>query len=453
MGKTMISVTQLGVQPGDDKVQTAGFQAALDQVWLSGGGVVQVPAGRYLIGSIRLRSNTTLYLCAGAELYGVRDPAAYEILKNDALEPLPAQWISEKGWEPFRKGIVRSYDFMKPCSPWTNGLIRAVGAENVAVIGEPGSLIDGQDCYNENGEEYYRGPHGVSMHHCRNITLRGYTIRNTGNWAHLIYHTVGITVNSVVVQGGHDGVHCRGCTNITIQDCEFYTGDDCIAGCANVNVLVTDCVFNTACSGMRFGGTNILVRNSKFYGPAKYFFRGSLSKEEKRDGAQAHRPHRVNMLSAFTYLADFSVPILEEPGNLIIKDCTIDNVDRFLCYNFSGNAHWQTCKPLAAVKFENIKATGIELPLTAYGSAELPVDLTLKHVDVSFRDDVKDVDFLHLAYYGNVWLDDVHVTAQGDMHLIKHWTQGNISLANVTCSAPENEWIVEAQEPFYCKAI
>ena len=453
MEKLLISVTDLGAKPGSTDVQTVFFQEALDRVWQSGGGVVQVPAGRYLIGSIRIRSNTTLYLCAGAEIYGVREPAAYNILTNDTLEPLPAEWISEKGWEPFRKGVVRSYDFMKPCSPWTNGLIRAVGAENVSIIGEPGSLIDGQDCYDENGEEYYRGPHGISMFHCRNVTMRGYKIRNTGNWAHLIYHTVGICVSSVIVEGGHDGVHTRGCTNITVQNCEFYTGDDCIAGCANVNVLITDCVFNTACSGLRYGGTNILVRNSKFYGPAKFFFRGSLSVEEKKNGAEAHRPHRVNMLSAFTYLADFSVPIIEEPGNIIIKDCTIDNVDRFLCYNFSGNANWQTCKPLASIKFENIVAKDIAMPLTAYGSASLPVDLSLKHIQVSFRDDVESVDFLHLAYYGNVRLEDVHVTATCQIHLAKYWTQGNISLTDVTCTAPENEWIVEATEPFYCKAI
>ena len=93
------------------------------------------------------------------------------------------------------------------------------------------------------------------------------------------------------------------------------------------------------------------------------------------------------------------------------------------------------------------------MPLTAYGSAELPVDLTLKHIDVAFRDDVSDVDFLHLAYYGKVQLDDVHVTAKGDLHLVKRWTQGDISLNNVTCSAPENEWIVDAEEAFYCQAI
>jgi hypothetical protein len=91
--------------------------------------------------------------------------------------------------------------------------------------------------------------------------------------------------------------------------------------------------------------------------------------------------------------------------------------------------------------------------LTAYGSSELPVDLTLKHVDVAFRENVEEVDFLHLAYYGNVRLEDVHVTATGKVNLVKRWTQGDIVMNDVTCSAPESEWIVDAQEPFYCKAI
>ena len=108
---------------------------------------------------------------------------------------------------------------------------------------------------------------------------------------------------------------------------------------------------------------------------------------------------------------------------------------------------------MASIKFENIQATNIGMPLTAYGSAELPVDMTLKHVDVAFRDDVEEVDFLHLVHYGTVRLDDVHVTAKGKLHLVKYWTQGDILLNNVTCSAPENEWIVEAEEEFFCKAI
>jgi hypothetical protein len=52
-----------------------------------------------------------------------------------------------------------------------------------------------------------------------------------------------------------------------------------------------------------------------------------------------------------------------------------------------------------------------------------------------------------------VLLEDVHVTAKGKLNLAKHWTEGNISLVNVTCTAPEKQQIVKAEEAFYCKAI
>ena len=48
---------------GDAKTKdTVAFQTALDQCAKSGGGEVIVPAGDYLIGSIELKSNTTLRL-------------------------------------------------------------------------------------------------------------------------------------------------------------------------------------------------------------------------------------------------------------------------------------------------------------------------------------------------------------------------------------------------------
>lgn len=454
MNNRMLSVLDFGAIPGIEALQTGAFQAALDEIWRSGGGTVEIPAGRYRIGGIRLRSKTTLLLRSGAEIYGSRDPEDYCIVDGDVLEPLPENWRTERCWEPFVKGVKRCYDFMKPGGRWGNAIIRAIGAENIAVIGEPGSLIDGQDPYDELGEERYRGPHGISMHHCRGITFRGYTIRNTGNWAHNVFDSMDILMENVTVLAGHDGIHCTSCANLRIKDSEFYTGDDCIAGFGNINTLVSACVCNTACSGLRFGGTNALIRDCKFFGPAKFFFRGSLSLEEKKSGAEAHRPHRVNMLSVFTYYADFSVEIPEQPGNIVITDCSVDNVDRFLHYNFSGNERWQAHRPLESVKFERIHATGIGMPLTAYGSAEVPLSLVLRDVDVAFREDVQNTAFLHTANFDRILLENVRVDKAPDAPLIKSWTEGGtILFRNVSYPLPETEWVKYTDEPFKCKAI
>ena len=450
MQTNVISVLDTGAVPGIPQTQTAAIQAALDKARDMGGGTVEVPAGRYYIGSIRLYSHTTLHLCSGAEVYGSRDSQDYCLDMDDLAE----QWRTDKCWEPFVKGVQRCYDFMKPGGRWGNAIIRAIAAEDIAVIGEAGSVIDGQDCYDELGEERYRGPHGIGMHHCRGVTLRGYKIQNTGNWAHCIFDSEDIVMERVTVLAGHDGIHCTSCSNIRITDSSFYTGDDCIAGFGNINTFVSGCVCNTACSGLRFGGTNALIRDCKFYGPAKYFFRGSLSLEEKKSGAQAHKPHRVNMLSVFTYYADFSVEIPEQPGNIIIENCVAENVDRFLHYNFSGNERWQAHRPLESVTFRCIDATGIGMPLTAYGSAEVPLLLTMRDVNVSFREGVVNTAFLHAANFDRILLENVRIEKENDAPLIKTWTQGGqIVLRNITCGIPEENRVVYTEEPFICKAI
>ena len=260
-----LSVISTGAVPGCTELQTSAFQKALDDVWAAGGGIVEVPKGEYYIGAIRLRSNTTLYLCAGAVLFGSRDPEDYYVLQRDILEPLPEEMRTEKLFERPPVNQKRDYSFMLPGGRWSNGLIRACCAENISIVAEEGAVIDGRDCYDEVGEEKYRGPHGIAIHYCKNIHLSGYTIQNTGNWAHIVYRCQNICCEGVTVLGGHDGIHCRGCENITVKNSEFYTGDDCVAGFANVNMHVTDCVMNTACSGLRLGGINAYSRTTRSY--------------------------------------------------------------------------------------------------------------------------------------------------------------------------------------------
>ena len=453
MGNRTISVLDTGAVANTEQLQTAAFQKALDTAFEWGGATVTVPAGKYRIGGLRLRSNTTLHLLSGAQLYGSRDVQDYCILP-DQLEPLPEAWCTDKCWEPFVKGVQRCYDFMKPGGRWGNALIRAIGAENVAIIGEKDTLLDGRDCYDELGEEKYRGPHGISMHHCRNITLKGYTIANTGNWAHCIFDSENLHMDGVTAIAGHDGIHMTSCRNMVIENSEFYTGDDCVAGFANVNVAVSHCACNTACSGMRFGGTNAYISDCRFFGPAKYFFRGSLSLEEKISGARAHMPHRTNMLSVFTYYADFSVDIPVAPGNIVIENCTVSNVDRFLHYNFSGNERWQSHRPLRSVRFENITADGIRMPLTAYGSPDTPLDLALANVSVTFDPAVENTAFLHAAYYDRIVMENVRVDKKPDAPLIKSWTKGGETvMRNVSYEAPEQEMLQYTEEPFVCKSI
>jgi polygalacturonase len=56
---------------------TKALQAAVDACAAKGGGVVVIPPGEFLTGSIELRSNVTLEIAGGAVLRGSPDLADY----------------------------------------------------------------------------------------------------------------------------------------------------------------------------------------------------------------------------------------------------------------------------------------------------------------------------------------------------------------------------------------
>lgn len=453
-------ITDYGASPDTDALQTDFIQSAIDECFRNGGGEVVIPRGDFRTGDIRLRSHVTLKLLSGAKLIGSRDPEEYFHYLNDKLEPLPESYMTPQLFTPFRNFKPtdhydpddHNYDYVRLAgSRWNNALIRAFDAEDIAVIGEPDSIIDGDDPFDEVGEENYRGPHGMTFFGCKGVRLAGYTIVNTGNWAHNLHGCDNIDYSGVTALAGHDGIHMSVCSNIKITDSVFKTGDDCIAGFANVNTIVERCYINSSCSAFRFGGTNMVVRDCDLVGPGEYAFRGSLSKEDKRAGVPSPKDGgRRNMLAAFTYYADYSLPITEKPGNIVIENCRLKNIDTILHYNFSGNETWQKQRPLADITFANIDAEEIKKPLTAYGGASEPFTLTLRDFRVRFSE--KSPAFLWLCNHDRVLLERVKVEGLGgDSKLIETWSEGEIVLRDVQHDAGAE--IVRAGRDFACRAI
>ena len=75
----------------DGSLCTDKIQKAIDDCFLNGGGEVQIPAGSFLTGGLRLRSNVTLHLLENAILKGSIDPEDYTGYINDTIEPISQQ--------------------------------------------------------------------------------------------------------------------------------------------------------------------------------------------------------------------------------------------------------------------------------------------------------------------------------------------------------------------------
>ena len=402
----------------DGVLCTKQIQSAIDDCFLNGGGEVVIPEGTFVTGCIRLRSNITLHLLQNAVLMGSIDPEDYVDYINDKIEPIPME-ERDKPVPTINPGSNLSpRGSAYPFSRWNNSLIKAIRANNIAIIGEEGSVIDGQNCFDTIGVEENRGPHAINMWYCENITLRGYTIMRSANWAHAIQNSKNITVDGITVLGGHDGFDARTCDNILIENSTFLTGDDCIAGFDNINVLVRNCHFESACNIFRFGATDMLIENCTGGAPTnpKYFFRGSLSYEDRQNNLDTNENCRSNCLNVFAYYCDDRALIRKTPGNIIVRNCKFKNPDTVVGFMFGKI--FCTNRTLSDITFESCVIEGICKSIFLYCPEDEKVTLNLIDCTISARENFEDINFIEGENIGTVLLSSTRLLGFTDPKII-----------------------------------
>ena len=79
---TIYNILDFGAR-GDGKfMNTNAFNSAIEKCSKDGGGMVLVPAGKYISGTIVLLSNVELHLDPGAVIRGSDDTTDYKFMKN-----------------------------------------------------------------------------------------------------------------------------------------------------------------------------------------------------------------------------------------------------------------------------------------------------------------------------------------------------------------------------------
>ena len=367
------NVQSFGAAAGSEELQTAAFQAALDAAAQAMGGRVVVPAGEYVVSSLRMYSGTTLLLCDGARLLGSRECEDYTLFTPPAglelrtdVEMIPQHYEAMGGSSPF----------------YRRAMISAYGQRDIAILGEGSAVIDGRDCFDPQGEEGYRGPHGIFLSGCRNVELRGYTIENSGNFMHQLDGCSNVVFESVTMLAGHDGAHIHCCDNVLFEDCTIQSGDDCIAGIDTRNVTVRRCLLNTSCHNFRIGGVNLLVEDCRLVGPGVYPHR--LSVAHGREDRPAVTDGRHNTLFAFTYFSSVTHPAPTPASNWYIRNCTLENIDRFLCYHANDAARLHAGATLSAIRLENLTIHGLRMPSDVEGDPDCPLVVEARQVDCRY---------------------------------------------------------------------
>ena len=359
-----------GIIPDSDRLQTEAIQNVLD-LCKENGGTVIFPKGTYLFSGLLLHSHTTVYLESGAVLLGSKSCADYKVfdvpdnvqLRTD-MEMIP-QYFGYRKRDEYRRAMISAY-----------------GEEYISIIGEPDSVIDGQNCFDALGEENYRGPHGIFLSNCKNITLKGYKIQHSGNFMHQLDACSDIKMTDVTCLGGSDGIHLHCCENTEIERCIFRTGDDCIAGINIRNLHVNNCIINSSCQAFRIGGVNILAENCHVYGPGYYPHRVTVVRSATEELPREAGRH--NMVSMIIFFASETFPAKEHSHNIVFRNMIVENAGHLLEYvaDCAGNLQSGDC--LRELTFENVRFTGLEKSSCVHGSAEEPLAVNLKNVTAEF---------------------------------------------------------------------
>lgn len=415
--KQIYNITDYGAVAGSKELQTAKIQAAIDAAFLAGGGEVVVPAGVFKSATIKMRSNITLRLLSGAVIDGSTDPDDYTHFLEDTLEPIDLE-----------KEVDPDFGTLLLTRPWYNGLIKAYKAKNIKILGEKDSIICGNNVFNPEGEENYRGPHAVMFTLCENIELAGYTVKDSGNFAHNLHICKNIYAHDLTVLAGHDGIHFKYTKNILIENCEFYTGDDCVAAIAAENVVVRNCLLDCACSAFRLGGTDILIDSCCTHAPSRYGFRGSLSPEEKAASAPTNETHRHTQHTPFLYFCCGTRKIEKPQGNVIIQNCTFERPNSLFRLRW-GKDKWVTNRSLVDVTIKNCKCHGVSLPIDLYCDENEPCSLRLEDVEISPREGCEDAIFMNAQHFKQIYFENVTVTGFNDPTIFTT-TEGEIIMKN-----------------------
>ena len=264
----LVSVKGFGAKGDGITLDTEAVQSAIDHLASLGGGVVLVPEGTYLCGSVWLRSNIELHLESGAVIKGSPDIADY-----CAADCCP-QNEAEIGHGDYMSG---------------GHLILAVGVRNVALTG-PGKIDGNSDAFilDKDGNPYKKKSHVparpgqmVWFVDSRDIVIKDAELADSPYWSCFILNCTNVLVHNCYVHTRRkdyhtfngDGIDIDRCQNVSISNCRIDTADDCItlrASAANLlenpqdcaDVSVSGCHLSSSCNAIRVGVGEGIVRDA-----------------------------------------------------------------------------------------------------------------------------------------------------------------------------------------------
>lgn len=238
------NIVDFGAKGDGITLNTRSIQSAINQAAVKGG-VVRIPKGTFVCGTIYLKSGVTLQLDEGAVLMGSTNP----------------------------------FDYVKdPYCRWT-AFVFAVKQHDIAITGK--GTIDGRGWQVANNmvDYIHKGivsdplkydrpnesirPENIHFRECENIVIRDITLKDPASWNQQYDQCRNLVIEGITVDSksywNNDGVDIVDCSDVVVRNCVMDAADDvfCLKShsvdgvCENV--LIEDCTGRSSANGIKIG--------------------------------------------------------------------------------------------------------------------------------------------------------------------------------------------------------
>ena len=245
----MLNVKDFGAKGDGINLDSKAIQAAIDACAEAGGGTVYIPEGKFLCGTIHIKSNIHVWLDKGALILGSTNRDDFDEYEEDAANT---------------EYQDRSHSYFH------HSLFHADKADDIALTGF--GKIDMQSAWedlhfnefgkNNSGPRWCRGCKCIAFKECTNVTIRDLDIRNVTDLAVYVAGCENVVISGLKVFAHVDGISPDSCKNVVISDCIVDTGDDAIVPkCSYTlgrmkkmeNLTIANCVVRSTAAAIKFG--------------------------------------------------------------------------------------------------------------------------------------------------------------------------------------------------------
>lgn len=248
------NILDYGAVGNDSTLNTAAIQSAIDACAKGGGGTVYFPAGKYLSGTLFLKSFVSLHIESGAVLKGSKNLSDYPEIKI--------------GFRFYAENYVN------------RALIYANGATNIGIKGD--GVIDGQ------GSSFVKATYKIRPFllwfvECKKVSVKDVELRSPAMWLQYYLGCDDVRIEDIKIyshgNNNNDMIDIDGCRNVIIKGVIGDSDDDGITfkstyGRISENIVVSDCIMGSHCNGLKFGTettggfrnvtiTNCVIRSSE----------------------------------------------------------------------------------------------------------------------------------------------------------------------------------------------